>query len=260
MSILINIDGINIPFGGCEQSLTPHTHIPPQGMAVSVVPVFDRLFRGDTGTLGRRVWKSYDSDVSEKWLWQAAGTQYYVPVREDGYSGNDHSFKVGLSEFGQCKCKDAKFYFPSDTMDAPSLTEVPVPECSNAIIIHKKPWVRRAEYFCTLSDGRVLFISANDNPYSYASFRMWLGTPGCMVHHPITKEVERWKDGGTTYVHCNEFVFHSPTSLGRGTTKRPSIKFQESSEQVFGILLTKTQIMDYRIMEDGEELRIERTA
>lgn len=259
MSSSINIDGVDVQLVGDEKSLTPRSIIPPQGVLVSTVPVFELLFRGSAGTMGRRKEETYRKDVCGRWLWRAAGTAYYVPVSEDAFHNLfEIYFDVLLDGFGKCKYKEGVLHLPSTVGGTLLLPKVPVPECYGDIVIHMKPWTRRIQYFCELSDGRLVYVSCNASPYTFKSFRMWLGTPGCMVHYPITNDRPRTR--GIPHVECSEFVFTMPHVYPPMVTSCPSIKFRETSEEVSGVCVRKSQLAKYRIVETGEQLSIELTA
>lgn len=72
------------------------------------------------------------------------------------------------------------------------------------------PAVRRTEYLCMAPDGMFVYVSADKFNYSYESFRLYVGT-GISMRRIEIIDVERYRDGGTTYIETPERWFFSPS-------------------------------------------------
>lgn len=75
----------------------------------------------------------------------------------------------------------------------------------------KMPEQRVNEYMYKLPDGRYLYVSSDKNG-GYESFKAYIGKPGEMKEIEI-KDIERYRDGGTTYIDTSEGKLFSPTFL-----------------------------------------------
>jgi hypothetical protein len=70
---------------------------------------------------------------------------------------------------------------------------------------------RTPEYLFALPDGRFIYVSVEtDASDYYESFRLFIGDGKVMRDVPVTS-VERFRDGGTTYVETAEGVLFSPS-------------------------------------------------
>lgn len=72
------------------------------------------------------------------------------------------------------------------------------------------PATRRTEYLCQSEDGTFFYVSADKYNYSYESFRLFVGNGTTMREVPV-QYVERYRDGGTTYIRTSEETFFSPS-------------------------------------------------
>lgn len=72
------------------------------------------------------------------------------------------------------------------------------------------PATRRTEYFCMAPDGTFVYVSADKFNYSYESFKLFVGDGKTMRGIPV-QYVERYRDGGTTYIKTPEQQFFSPS-------------------------------------------------
>ena len=73
---------------------------------------------------------------------------------------------------------------------------------------------RKPEYLLLFPDGRFLYVSADSENYSYESFRLFVGYGAELREVPITK-VERFRDGGTTYIYTSQGTLYSPRRLSK---------------------------------------------
>lgn len=84
----------------------------------------------------------------------------------------------------------------------------------------------------------LIYVSASKYHYSYESFRLFVGQNGLLMRFPVTA-VDRYRDGGTTYVKAAEGVLYSPTSFK--TDRKAMWRDQE---------LVKLVPLEYEIHED----------
>ena len=70
---------------------------------------------------------------------------------------------------------------------------------------------RVIEYFCQLRDDpdTYVYVSGDDHPLDYGTFRVTVGCNGRMHTRPVTR-VERHTDGGTTYIHTDSETMFFP--------------------------------------------------
>jgi hypothetical protein len=79
------------------------------------------------------------------------------------------------------------------------------------------PTVRVCEYLFQNSTGKSLvYVSADKYKYSYESFKLFVGSAGVTMNQIHVKNVERYRDGGTTYVYTEKGVLFSPTPYHSG--------------------------------------------
>lgn len=79
---------------------------------------------------------------------------------------------------------------------------------------------RKPEYIFKQADGTIIYVDASEYNYSYESYRFFVGKPGAMKEMKI-KDVERYRDGGTTYIKLeNGQTLFSPTAFDK--TKKPT--------------------------------------
>jgi len=70
---------------------------------------------------------------------------------------------------------------------------------------------RRIEYFCRNASGsKVIFVSSASG---YDSFRMYVGVIGQPMRPVTVFDVQRLRDGGTTYIFTPEGVFFAPSRI-----------------------------------------------
>lgn len=106
------------------------------------------------------------------------------------------------------------------------------------------PATRRTEYLCQAEDGTLLYVSADKYNYSYESFRLFVGDGTTMREIPV-QYVERYRDGGTTYIRTPEETFFSPSPFN--AQRDPNLVPQWGSQK-----LTDLNKDDYDIVETPE--------
>ncbi|MGW5383999.1 hypothetical protein [Nocardia sp. NPDC003963] len=113
---------------------------------------------------------------------------------------------------------------------------------------------RQVEYLCQTAGGTVIYVSSEGN---YDSFRLWRGDGRAMREERIVN-VERLRDGGTTFIETETGVFWSPSPLQRGTPPcwvdpddLPSIWDGQSAREEQN--LTKLNPADFDITDTGDE-------
>ena len=76
------------------------------------------------------------------------------------------------------------------------------------------PDYREPQYYFKGSDGESYYVGADAAQFTYESFRLYKGKPGAMKEIKI-KNVERYRDGGTTYITGEDgSVLFSPSGFG----------------------------------------------
>lgn len=106
------------------------------------------------------------------------------------------------------------------------------------------PATRRTEYFCQAEDGTLFYVSADKYNYSYESFKLFVGDGTTMREVPV-QYVERYRDGGTTYIRTPEETFFSPSPFN--AQRDSSLVPQWGSQK-----LTNLNKDDYDIVETPE--------
>ena len=81
------------------------------------------------------------------------------------------------------------------------------------------PTIREAEYLFKLRGGVYIYVSHDKYKFSYESFKLFLGKPAQMKEVPVLG-VERYRDGGTTYVKTAKGMLFSPTPFDK--EKKPT--------------------------------------
>ncbi len=106
------------------------------------------------------------------------------------------------------------------------------------------PATRRTEYLCQAEDGTLFYVSADKYNYSYESFKLFVGD-GTTMREILVQYVERYRDGGTTYIRTPEETFFSPSPFNaqRDTSMGPQWGSQK---------LTKLDKESYDIVETPE--------
>jgi hypothetical protein len=82
------------------------------------------------------------------------------------------------------------------------------------------PDERKSEYLCEAEDGTIIYVSAAKYKYSYESFRLFVGREAgqaCECQPVPIRDVERFRDGGTTNVFTDAEMLHVPPPRQRGT-------------------------------------------
>jgi len=103
---------------------------------------------------------------------------------------------------------------------------------------------REAVYLFALPEGRLLYVSVDKCSRTYASLRLFVGSPDGMEEIPI-REAKRYNDGGTTYIWTNQGNFYSPASERRGAKAK------------WGrVVLARLNPDWYEILESGQGVRI----
>lgn len=73
------------------------------------------------------------------------------------------------------------------------------------------PTVRVYEYLFQSTTGKPLvYVSVDKYTYSYESFKLFVGSVGVTMNQIHVKNVERYRDGGTTYVYTEKGILFSP--------------------------------------------------
>ena len=93
--------------------------------------------------------------------------------------------------------RDEKFMLSDEPFDPEMVTVVPLP--SN----------QKVEYLCQPNDGTYVCITASQYNYEYDSFRLFVGDGSQMREIPVNS-VERFRDGGTTFVYTDEGTSWTP--------------------------------------------------
>ncbi|MDB5185074.1 MAG: hypothetical protein JWN38_882 [Candidatus Saccharibacteria bacterium] len=106
------------------------------------------------------------------------------------------------------------------------------------------PATRRPEYLCQAEDGTLFYVSADKYNYSYESFRLFVGDGTTMREIPV-QDVERYRDGGTTYIRTPEETFFSPSPFN--AQRDPNLVSQWGLQK-----LTNLNKGDYDIVETPE--------
>lgn len=106
------------------------------------------------------------------------------------------------------------------------------------------PATRRTEYLCQAEDGTLFYVSANKYNYSYESFKLFVGDGTIMREVPV-QYVERYSDGGTTYIRTPEETFFSPSPFN--AQRDANLVPQWGSQK-----LTNLNEDDYDIVETPE--------
>lgn len=73
---------------------------------------------------------------------------------------------------------------------------------------------RQPVYLYRLPDDCFLYVSVDSTDEGYTSFRLFLGEPTSMRRVEV-RNVERHRDGGTTYVSTDEGELYSPTTFNK---------------------------------------------
>lgn len=76
------------------------------------------------------------------------------------------------------------------------------------------PFARATQYLCQTEDGTFIYVSADKYDFTYGSFRLFIGDGTTMREVPI-RDVQRYRDGGTTYIETAEETFFSPAPINR---------------------------------------------
>lgn len=89
-------------------------------------------------------------------------------------------------------------------------------DCPFEIEVVPLPTVREAEYLFQLRGGVYLYVSHDKyNHQQYESFKLFLGRANHLTEIPIVGHVERYRDGGTTYIRTTKGVMYSPTPFNK---------------------------------------------
>ncbi|MFI5240687.1 MAG: hypothetical protein ACHQUB_03185 [Candidatus Saccharimonadia bacterium] len=90
--------------------------------------------------------------------------------------------------------------------------QMPTPEGIDFIPLFST--IRVPEYLFALPDGEIIYVSADMHHYTYKTFRFFIGPPASLREVPVLR-VDRYRDGGTTYVRTEEGTLFSPTRYAR---------------------------------------------
>lgn len=128
------------------------------------------------------------------------------------------------------------------------------------------PTVRRVEYLCQAEDGTFYYVGADKYNYSYESFRLYVGD-GKEMREVAIEGVQRFKDGGTTFIVTDEGTFFSPTAFdkelqmqwGDGEVLRQQFDAKHGGDECdapIQTVLTQLDAKDFDIVEDEGGVRI----
>lgn len=83
------------------------------------------------------------------------------------------------------------------------------------VFFNPLPEVRQPEYLYRRPDGVIIFADNVKHGYTYERMRLFMGVPGKLVEVPILK-LERYRDGGTTFIKTDLGILFSPTPVADG--------------------------------------------
>lgn len=162
------------------------------------------------------------NDPSRKYLSQncfwgnVADTNAYQ-MAQSGYGGSSEDYKASFAGGCQIERKGDAMILANENGKQVRLTKVPE-ERAHAILdkVEFKPLPKeqRPEYLAQLPNGEYLYVSSPKYDYQDEGFKAYLGTAGNMRELKIS-EVERFRDGGTTFIHTDAGLFFFPTPFNQ---------------------------------------------
>lgn len=106
------------------------------------------------------------------------------------------------------------------------------------------PHIRIPEYLFKLADGSFIYVSCDKYHYAYELFKLFMGKPDGLTEIHVNG-VDRYRDGGTTYVKTDKGVLYSPT------TADPKAKPTWDGEKI-----KELDPKDFLIEENGSNVKI----
>lgn len=183
----------------------------------------------------------YGSDWGRPLFYSPDGVIYFELLRT-GFGGNANGHSINFEDphhnrNGELKRKEGTLTWLNKTFKQV--------ECPMNIEVVPLPTVRAPEYLFRLVGGIFIYVSANKYNYSYESFKFFLGKPGQMKEFPVLS-VDRYRDGGTTYIKTSAGTLFSPTPF-----KKPKVKPTWDGEKI-----KELQPDQYTIEENDDTVKI----
>ncbi len=175
-------------------------------------------------------------------LFSPDGVTFYA-LASSGFSGNAMEHK--LSFYDPHRGVSGELHRDGDTIgyNGERYTEQDVTFNQSSVV--PLPATRRTEYLCQAKDGTLFYVSAKKYNYSYESFKLFVGD-GTTMREIQVQRVERYRDGGTTYIFTSEETFFSPSPLS--VQQNPELVPQWGSQK-----LSNLDRGDYVIVETPDE-------
>lgn len=223
--------------------LKPLTYIPPEGVVLRIDKHFDKVYVGRHGTLIHCEYGLLEKPALPEFMFKRAGAPYYSAYYSSGgvsgggkfdwhvyglgtVTGDEHRLRLTVGKASPTRGPKGCYDIPGCrrmTLRSSAATAV------DGVLVHMLPKQRKREYLIELVDGRLVYVSGDEHAIDFLSHRLWIGTPGHMVHHDVLN-FHRSKDGGTTFVRCDAFRLVSPSWLcGYKGTKDPYIELRDGS-------------------------------
>ncbi len=210
----------SIPFTGSAPSQRyPATVINPFGPDYDGEPRIEHAFRNAQGDT------IFSTDDVSHWYVMPKGSHEAYAIKQRGFGGNSEQFETSFSTdlSGSHEIKltvDAR----GARMDNEPLT--PLNNSEKAALLASSrngktsfvgiPEVRSIEESVRLPNGNYMIVSANETDYQYGTLRMYEGPSLNNLREVPMTDVNRLRDGGTTYYKTNEGTLFVPTPLDQG--------------------------------------------
>lgn len=173
--------------------------------------------------------------------------QNFFEIKSRGFGGSGKEFTISYenphnSTSGKIRGEDNRLFTETEVFDlVDSFPEIEVTPL---------PTIRITEYLFMAAGGQYFYVCADKYNYSYESFRLFVGTPPNL--RPIKiKHVERYRDGGTTYIRTDEGILFSPSPFKEG------VKATWTNVDKFEIDLVKLDPSQFKITETEDGVTIE---
>ena len=142
-----------------------------------------------------------------KLLYSPDGNQFFELDRT-GFEGNESRHSVKFEDphhnvKGEISRNEGTLYWGKKIF---KLADTPA-EVDYVILPH----IRIPEYLFKLADGNLIYVSCDKYHYAYELFKLFIGKPDQMEEIHVN-DVQRFRDGGTTYVKTDKGVLYSPTT------------------------------------------------
>lgn len=136
----------------------------------------------------------------------------FYQLKQCGFCGTDINYEMtvldphsGVELKIYVKRQGLVVYYDGRTLAASSATF----DTSQPVV--PLPTVRKCEYlFQNTADNSLVYVSADKYKYSYESFKLFVGRTGDPMNQIPVQDVERYRDGGTTYVRTALGTLFSP--------------------------------------------------